>query len=222
MENGANVNATNYKGFTPLHIASKWGNDNIVSLLLQNDAEPSKPGHRLKTPLHKAKKAKTVKILLNRGADPYAKATDKTDLNGHPVQTVFDTLLYRHSQATQDLMTECIATNGQDLDSSDLVVVYDLELFRNESIRGADMEPDEMVSHKKIVAIKDDSVLQHPLSEVMLYMKKFRIVRFYDFNVLVYLFFLFVFTTLVLMQVMWLKDFDEEDRKWNNGSSVVE
>ena len=57
MENGANVNAENYQGFTPLHVASKWGNDNIVSILLKNDADPSKPGHRLKTPLHKARKA---------------------------------------------------------------------------------------------------------------------------------------------------------------------
>ena len=222
IENGANVNAVNYQGFTPLHIAAKWGNDNTVSMLLENDAEPSKPGHRLKTPLHKAKTAKTVQILLNNGANPYAKATEKTDVNGHPSQTVFDTLLYRHSQATQDLMTECIYTNGQDLDSSDLLVVYDLELFRNESIRGVDMEPDEMASHKKIVAIKDDSVLQHPLSEVMLYMKKFRISKFYDFNILVYLFFLFVFTTLVLMQVLWLKDFDQDDQKYNGNNSLHE
>lgn len=222
VENGANVNAVNYQGFTPLHIASKWGNDNIVSMLLENDAEPSKPGHRLKTPLHKAKTAKVVQILLNNGANPYAKATDKTDVNGHPSQTVFDTLLYRHSQATQDLMTECIDTNGQDLDSSDLLVVYDLELFRNESIRGFDMEPDEMASHKKIIDIKDDSVLQHPLSEVMLYMKKFRIAKFYDFNILVYLFFLFVFTTLVLLQVLWLKDFDQTDKKWNGNLSISE
>ena len=123
IENGANVNALNYQGFTPLHVAAKWGNDNIVAFLLENDADPSKAGHRLKTPLHKAKTAKTVQILLNNGANPYAKATDKLDIDGHPTQSVFDTLVYRHSQATQYLLTECIDTNGQDLDSSDLLLV---------------------------------------------------------------------------------------------------
>ena len=220
IENGANVNAVNYQGFTPLHVAAKWGNDNIVAYLLENDAEPSKAGHRLKTPLHKAKTAKTVQILLNNGANPYAKATGKTDINGHPTQSVFDTLLYRHAQATHNLMTECIDTNGQDLDSSDLLVVYDLEIFHHESHRGEDMEPDETAAHKKILAVKDDSILQHPLSELMLYLKKYRIAKFYNINLITYGFFLLSFTTLVLMQTMFLKDFDQDDNALNNGNTI--
>ena len=220
IENGANVNAVNYQGFTPLHVASKYGNDNIVAYLLENDADPSMAGHRLKTPLHKAKTAKTVQILLNNGANPYAKATGKTDVDGHPTQSVFDTLLYRHAQATLNLMTECIDTNGQDLDSSDLLVVYDLEIFHHESLRGEDMEPDETAAHKKILSVKDDTILQHPLSELMLYLKKYRIAKFYNLNLITYGFFLLSFTTLVLMQTMWLKDFDQYDIDLNNGNSI--
>ena len=214
----------NYQDFTPLHVASKWGSDNIVALLLENDSDPNAAGHRLKTPLHKAKTVKTVQILLDNGANPYAKATEKSSVKGYPTQSVFDTLLYRHSQATQALMTECIDTNGQDLDSSDLLVVYDVELFHHESERkgknGEKMQPDEMAAHKKIVSVKDISILKHPLSEVMLYLKKYRISKFYYINLIAYLVFLFAFTILVLMQTMLLKDFDQRDMQINPNGSI--
>lgn len=214
----------NYQDFTPLHVASKWGSDNIVALLLENDSDPNAAGHRLKTPLHKAKTVKTVQILLDNGANPYAKATEKSNVKGYPTQSVFDTLLYRHSQATQALMTECIDTNGQDLDSSDLLVVYDVELFHHESERkgknGEKMQPDEMAAHKKIVSVKDISILKHPLSEVMLYLKKYRISKFYNINLVAYSVFLFAFTVLVLMQTMLLKDFDQQDMKINPTENI--
>ena len=117
-------------------------------------------------------------------------------------------------------MSECIDTNGQDLDSSDLLLVYDLELFHHESTRGEDMEPDEMAAHSKIVALKDDEILQHPLSEVMVYLKKYRIAKFYNINLLVYFLFLVALTTLVLMQTMFLKAYDNHDIKTNPNNNI--
>ena len=53
-----------------------------------------------------------------------------------------------------------------------------MEIFHHESLRGDDMEPDETAAHKKILAVKDDTILQHPLSELMLYLKKYESIKF--------------------------------------------
>lgn len=38
LENGASLSATTKKGFTPLHLAAKYGNMNVARLLLQKNA----------------------------------------------------------------------------------------------------------------------------------------------------------------------------------------
>lgn len=38
LENGASLTSTTKKGFTPLHLAAKYGNLNVAKLLLQKDA----------------------------------------------------------------------------------------------------------------------------------------------------------------------------------------
>jgi ankyrin len=38
LEHGASLTATTKKGFTPLHLAAKYGNLNVAKLLLQKDA----------------------------------------------------------------------------------------------------------------------------------------------------------------------------------------
>jgi hypothetical protein len=45
--------------------------------------------------------------------------------------TVLDVLLARNAAAAEVLLDECISTNDQDLTSNHLLIVYDLEPFRD-------------------------------------------------------------------------------------------
>jgi ankyrin repeat protein len=76
LEKGANVNAKSDGGDTPLHWASKYGNDAIVSLLLENGAKVNVKGEYGWTPLHYASSRgqdAVISLLLENGADVDAK-----------------------------------------------------------------------------------------------------------------------------------------------------
>ena len=144
MDNGADVHAQDGHGFTPLHIASKASNKDICSLLLEKNADPNVKGHRWKTPLHKTKHPNIVKLLLQYGANPYAKMSDKSEPEGLEVHSCFDTFIGRNSDCSRILLDNSITTNGQELYSNDLSIVYNLDLFHHESKRPkANDEDDE-------------------------------------------------------------------------------
>lgn len=77
---GASLKTTDINGWTPLHLAAKWGNVPAVAGIIARGADPnaaSKGGFR---PLHLALRAgygfpdaNTVRALLARGADPKLK-----------------------------------------------------------------------------------------------------------------------------------------------------
>lgn len=65
------------KGFTPLHIAAKYGNIKVVQLLLQKEADPNVQGKNGLTPLHVATHYNHVNVallLLENGASPHCTA----------------------------------------------------------------------------------------------------------------------------------------------------
>ena len=80
LKNGALPDIENNKRETPLQVAIEKGNEKVVRILLEYDANPNKTsGHHRESPLHLACKlgnVSIVKILLKHGADFDAK-------NGH-------------------------------------------------------------------------------------------------------------------------------------------
>lgn len=65
------------KGFTPLHVAAKYGKLEVASLLLQKSASPDASGKSGLTPLHVAAhydNQKVALLLLDQGASPHAAA----------------------------------------------------------------------------------------------------------------------------------------------------
>ena len=54
LDHNASQTATTKKGFTPLHLAAKYGNINVTSLLLQRQAPVDAEGKNGVTPLHVA------------------------------------------------------------------------------------------------------------------------------------------------------------------------
>ncbi len=77
MENGANVDEVDkYRGYTPLHLAAKSANEEVLTLLLENGASPNARGNKPKfekTPLHRSRTAKSTRILLSYGADKFTR-----------------------------------------------------------------------------------------------------------------------------------------------------
>ena len=220
IKNGANVNSLDYQGFTPLHIASKRGHHNIAIILLSSGADPNTPGHRMKTPLHKASSQEMVRLLLRHGADPLAKYCGKNLQYGVPVHTVFEKMLSRHSHTCKALMNSCIDTNGHELESNDLLIVYDLGMFQNESI-SVDDKSNEMAAHSKLIQSNDIGLLTHPISELMLHLKKKRVFKYFFANALLYGIFLLSLTILAFLQTMFLKDYDQEDAKINGVTNTT-
>ena len=54
LDHNASQTATTKKGFTPLHLAAKYGNINVTNLLLQRQAPVDAEGKNGVTPLHVA------------------------------------------------------------------------------------------------------------------------------------------------------------------------
>ena len=83
LDFGADVNAKNGYGTTPLHWAARKGHTDVAKLLIEHGADVNaKEDYRGETPLHWAKDANIAQVLIEHGADVKAKSRwDTTPLH---------------------------------------------------------------------------------------------------------------------------------------------
>ncbi len=110
IENGADVNARNEIGWTPLHLASYWGCTKIAKLLIENKADVNAKDVCGNTPLHLASRynnLEIVKLLIEKGADVNAKDNySKTALDiakSHDYQEIIDLLTKNKNKIIWDV-----------------------------------------------------------------------------------------------------------------------
>ena len=96
------------------------------------------------TPLHLAKTKHIVNMLLNYGANPFAKQVESN-------ASVIDKLLDTHPQAIEEIVNLGVLTNGQELDSPDLQLIFNFEMFFHEGAKNDMPENDENQSNLQYV-----------------------------------------------------------------------
>ncbi|XP_076460031.1 uncharacterized protein LOC143293050 isoform X35 [Babylonia areolata] len=134
-KSGGLVNDTTKSGFTPLHIASHYGNTNVSNLLIQRGADVNYKAKNNITPLHVASrwgKSNMVQLLLDNKAIIDEKTRDGlTPLHcaarsGH--EGVVDLLLEReapHSSKTKNGLTPLhMAAQGDHVDCARLLLYH--------------------------------------------------------------------------------------------------
>ena len=208
---GVDLEAVDFRGYTALHMASKEGNDVICKILLENGADPNVFGltkRFYKTPIHRARTKKVVQTLLKYGADPFLVQQSDDNLC-QPKYTVFDVMIQRNPQAVEEIMDNAITTNGQELDSSELEIIFDFELFFKQGLRRKTNVDeyviedinynDEMRAHSQIVQMACPELLKHPLAEAFLHLKWKLTRKMFYCNVIAYSFFVVMFSVLTII-----------------------
>ncbi len=189
-------------------MSAKCSLEENVLMLLENGADPnaaSKKDHV--TPLHRSKSTRVVQTLLHYGADPTLSMNSSRRDGTFVQRTALDILVDRNPVGAKVLLDDCIFTNGQDLTSKHLVVVFDLELL---SLAEQTIEHGEMTYHNKVVSGGSgmNDLLEHPISEAFLQLK-YQLVRPHSlFNVSMYLSFTVCLTLLAVVATAVMAECD--------------
>ena len=196
---GSDVDAINKKGYTALHVASKSGLEGHCHILLDYGANPNAIGNNEypKTPLHLSRTQKVVHVLLDHGANPYHVSKNKS---------VMDVLLQRNPPAVEELLNLGIETNGQALDSADLQIIFNFEIFFHEGklslteTGDEKMQVNEMDAHKKIIESNHKDLLKHPLAEAFLHFKWQLNKKVFLFNCIAFFIFLVTLSSMTILE----------------------
>ena len=216
---GIDIEARDNRGYTALHMAAKKGYELNCKMLLEYGANPNVHGNKPKyyqTPLQQATTQKVVQNLLKYGADPNANMMKSNDKDEHFTCSTIDVFLERHPEAIEDFLNECISTNGQELDSDELQIIFNFELFFKEGFPRDDENctsgtinevlnnVDELAFHKKVIEDNASQLLEHPVAAAYLYFLWHLIRRVIYTYVGIYVIFLINLIFLVFLQEEYL------------------
>ena len=219
---GVDIEAKDNRGYTALHIAAAEGHEGHMIQLLEHGANVNMFGfnNHFKTPLHRAKTQKVVQHLLKYGADSSARMVDakrkfvhkESEYKDNPRCSVMDVFLRKYPNAVHEIFQRGITTNGQDLQSMDLQIIFNFEFFFKEGFEGNINNTefqmknkefglvDEMAAISKIVASKERQLLKHPLAEAFLHLKWQLVRKYFYWNISMFTIFLIALTTFVVIQ----------------------
>ena len=205
------VDRKDYKGYTPLHTSAKIGNEWATKILLKFQCDANiRSGMLNKTPLHLARSPKIVQILLSNGADPNAVMQQRhvnTIGDQHDI-SAFVKLICANQAAAKEVLQYGIRTNGKDLNSSDLLLIFDFKHFQStRSTTSADItstteEPehggDEMLYHSTMIENDCSELLTHPLTDLFLTLKWSRVRHLFLTNFVLSALYAISFTLLTI------------------------
>ena len=196
------IDVKDKRGFTALHIASKEGLATNCQLLLDNGAYPNvlADDNYKTTPLHLAKTKNIVNLLIKYGANPFARQAENR-------RSVMDILLQTHPQAIEEILNLGISTNGQELDSTDLQIIFNFEFFFHEGLTKdlhcIENQPfqhvDEIAGLSKISDSNYKDLLKTPLAEAFLHIKWQLINSLFYCNVGCYAAFLLMLSIMTIL-----------------------
>ena len=156
---GSPTDAINIYGYTPLHNAVDIGSVACTHLLLKNDANPNvfglKPLYHF-APLHLAKTVKIVKLLLNFEADPLLDSETKGIQKGRR-STLFQSLLSKQPKAALELLNLGVMTNGEALDSDQLLVILDYNQLLHEGSHSCNRHNQNLTPLNEMPSSQNDS-----------------------------------------------------------------
>ena len=107
MAAGADVNAKDENGWTPLHHAATWDSKEIVELLIAKGADVNAKNDDESTPLHYAETKEVAELLIAKGADVNAKDEDG--------ETPLYYAIARQNPKTADLLRKHGGKRGKEL-----------------------------------------------------------------------------------------------------------
>ena len=110
LKKGADVNAKDYLGRTPLHHAARWGHKKVAELLISEAADVDAMDDDGWTPLHYAAvfgRKEIAELLIDNGADVNAKRSDGS--------TSLDSAIGRKHSEVADLLRKHGGKTGEEI-----------------------------------------------------------------------------------------------------------
>ena len=110
LKKGADVNAKDYLGRTPLHHAARWGHKKVAELLISEGADVDAMDDDGWTPLHYAAvfgRKEIAELLIDNGADVNAKRSDGS--------TSLDWAIGRKHSEVADLLRKHGGKTGEEI-----------------------------------------------------------------------------------------------------------